>query len=276
MKYLLAGGGTAGHVNPLLALAELIKELESPAEITVLGTREGLESRLVPERGFELTTIAKLPFPRALNGYALRFVPAFIKAVFETAGLLKKRQIDAVVGFGGYAAAPAYAAAKIMRIPYIIHEANALPGIANKIGARGTPWVGVTFNGTPISGAEHTGMPLRREITELNRAALRATAAEYFRLDPRRKTLLVTGGSLGAKAINEAVSAAAAELVAEGVQVLHVWGQSTELAAQDMPGYRVLPYCDRMDLAFSLADAVISRAGATTVSAAPGTTRRPG
>ena len=108
--YLLAGGGTAGHVNPLLALADLIRASESDAEVVVLGTREGLEARLVPERGYELVTIERLPFPRRPNPAAIRFPARFARAVRQTRELIRARGVDVVVGFGGYASAPAHRA----------------------------------------------------------------------------------------------------------------------------------------------------------------------
>lgn len=264
--YLLAGGGTAGHVNPLLALADLIRGEEPDAEIVVLGTREGLEARLVPARGYELVTIERLPFPRRPNLAALRFPTRFARAVRQVRELIRARGVDAVVGFGGYASAPAYRAGAKEGVPVIIHEANAKPGLANRLGARSTPYVGVTFPGTPIAGARVTGMPLRPEITGLDRAALRAEARAHFGLDPERRTLLVTGGSLGARAINRGISGSAAEIVASGAQVLHIWGGLTELVDPGVDGYAVIEYCDRMDLALAACDLAVSRAGSTTVS----------
>ncbi|MFD5600504.1 glycosyltransferase [Leucobacter sp. NPDC058333] len=265
-NYLLAGGGTAGHVNPLIALADLIRQEEPDASIVVLGTREGLEARLVPERGYELVHIERLPFPRRPNLAALRFPARFARAVRQGRTLIVDRNIDVVVGFGGYASAPAYRAGAKQGIPVVIHEANAKPGMANRLGARSTPHVAVTFAGTPIAGARVTGMPLRPEITGLDRAALRADARTHFGLDPARRTLLVTGGSLGARALNRGISGSARELVDAGLQVLHVWGGLTELEDPGVPGYIVLPYCDRMDLAFAACDLAVSRAGSTTVS----------
>lgn len=265
-NYLLAGGGTAGHVNPLLALADLIRATEPDAKITVLGTKEGLEARLVPERGYELVTIARLPFPRKPNMAALKFPARYAKAVKQVRTLIRERGIDVVVGFGGYAAAPAYRAGAKEGVPVVIHEANAKPGMANRQGARSTKFVGVTFPGTPIPNARVTGMPLRPEITSLDRLALRAEAREHFGLDPAKRTLLVTGGSLGARAINEGISGSAAAITAAGVQVLHIWGGLTELRDPGVDGYRVLEYCDRMDLALAACDLAVSRAGSTTVS----------
>lgn len=265
-RYLLAGGGTAGHVNPLLALADFIAEKEPESSILALGTREGLEARLVPERGYELAFVDRLPFPRKPSLQALTFPRRLQQAVAAVRRLLREQRIDVVVGFGGYAATPAYLAAHREGVPIVVHEANAKPGLANRLGARYSSHVAVTFTGTPLTGARVTGMPLRPEITGLNRTGLRAQARQHFGLDPSKPTLLVTGGSLGARALNEGIAGSAAELVEAGAQVLHIWGGLTELVDPGVPGYFVLPYCDRMDLAFAACDLAVSRAGSTTVS----------
>lgn len=269
--YLLAGGGTAGHVNPLLATADAIRAARPTAKVLVLGTREGLEARLVPERGYELRFVDKLPFPRRPDLAALRFPGRFRRAVREVRRLIADEGVDVVVGFGGYAATPAYVAAR-GRVPVVVHEANSLPGLANRLGARWAAGVGVAFAGTPLPDAVTVGMPLRREIADLDRAAARPEAIAAFGLDPARRTLLVTGGSLGAKRINDAVRARAEALVADPAdggaawQVLHVVGRLSPFDDPGVEHYRVLEYCDRMDLAFAAADLVVSRAGASTVS----------
>jgi UDP-N-acetylglucosamine--N-acetylmuramyl-(pentapeptide) pyrophosphoryl-undecaprenol N-acetylglucosamine transferase len=265
-RFLLAGGGTAGHVNPLLATADEIRARNADDEVLVLGTAEGLEARLVPLRGYELSVIPRLPFPRRPNGAALRFPSAFRATIDGIVRTLRERRIDAVVGFGGYAAAPAYLAARRAGIPFVVHEANARPGLANRLGARFTPYVGVAFEGTPLRNAQVVGMPLRREIAQLDRAAVRDEAMAAVGLDPARRTLLVTGGSLGARRINATVHASAAALVATGFQVLHITGDRAEITDPGVAGYHLLAYCDRMDLALAAADVAVSRAGAATVS----------
>ncbi|PJJ72386.1 UDP-N-acetylglucosamine--N-acetylmuramyl-(pentapeptide) pyrophosphoryl-undecaprenol N-acetylglucosamine transferase [Diaminobutyricimonas aerilata] len=265
-RYLLAGGGTAGHVNPLLATADALRDAEPDADVLVLGTREGLESRLVPERGYELLIVPRLPFPRRPDAAALRFPGRLRASIDTTAGYLRDRGIDAVVGFGGYAAAPAYLAARRFGVPIAVHEQNAKPGIANRLGARFTRHVGVTFPSTRLPHATLVGMPLRREIVGLDRAARRGEAAATFDLDATRPTLLVTGGSLGARRINDTVSRSVALLLGAGWQVLHITGDRSELRDPGLPGYRMMRYCDRMDLALALADLAVCRAGAGTVS----------
>ena len=264
--YLLAGGGTAGHVNPLLATADAIRSREPNATVLVLGTAEGLESRLVPARGYELLTIERVPFPRQLNLYALSFPARFFRAVRHIMALIASRGVDVVVGFGGYAAAPAYLAARWSRIPLVIHEANALPGIANRWGSRLTRHVAVTFPNTPLAHSHRTGLPLRVEIATLDRAATRAQALRHFGLGATRPVLLVTGGSTGAARINATVTETARDITKAGWQILHTVGEMREFIDPQIPGYHALPYSDRMDLAFAAADFVLARSGAATVS----------
>lgn len=264
--YLLAGGGTAGHVNPLLAVADALRAREPEAQILVLGTREGLEARLVPERGYELLFVDKVPFPRRPDRAAAAFPARFRRAIAQVRRHIRERGVDIVVGFGGYASAPAYVAARRARVPVVVHEANARPGLANVLGARRAAGVGVAFEGTPIRGGRVVGMPLRREIVELDRAALRAEAAAHFGLDASAPTLLVFGGSLGAQRLNEAFRGSWQDVRDAGWQLLHVMGERAELADPGADGYVLRPYVDRMDLAFALADLIVARAGAATVS----------
>jgi UDP-N-acetylglucosamine--N-acetylmuramyl-(pentapeptide) pyrophosphoryl-undecaprenol N-acetylglucosamine transferase len=267
-SYLLAGGGTAGHVNPMLAIADEIRRREPDAQIVCVGTAEGLEATLVPARGYELVTIPRLPFPRprTLLTAGWRFVTKWPGAVRSIERLIRERQVDVVIGVGGYVSAPAYRAARRTKTPLVIHEANAKPGIANVWGAKHTPYVGVTFAGTPLKNSTTVGTPLRLEIENLNIAAVQADARRHFGLNPTQPVLLVTGGSLGARSINRTVAASVATIVDAGYQVLHIVGNSRPTDLPTLPGYVVLDYCDRMDLALAAATAVVSRAGSATVS----------
>ncbi len=265
--YLLAGGGTAGHVTPLLAVADALRVREPDSRVLVLGTAEGLEARLVPAAGYELLTIAKVPFPRRPNRYAAAFPSRFRAAVAQVRQQLRARGVDVLVGFGGYASAPAYVAARRERVPFVVHEANARPGLANVLGARRAAAVGVAFAGTRLRRAEAVGMPLRRSIAELDRAARRGEAATRYGLDAAVPTLLVFGGSLGAQRLNEAFSAAAGAVLNAGWQLVHITGERWQGSAGDAGrGRAVLRYEDRMEFAFSIADVVVARAGAATVS----------
>lgn len=265
-SYLLAGGGTAGHVNPLLAVADALRERDPEATVLVLGTAEGLESRLVPERGYQLLIVDKVPFPRRPNAQAAAFPGRFRRAIAQVRQHIRRHRIDVVVGFGGYASAPAYVAAHRERVPFVVHEANAKPGLANVLGARAAAGVGVAFEGTPLRRGEVVGMPLRREVIALDRAATRAEAAEHFGLDPARPVLLVFGGSLGAQRLNDAIADSWRDILDAGWQLLHVTGERSDLEDPRVPGYTMRRYVDRMDLAFALADLIVSRSGSATVS----------
>ncbi|MBN9170093.1 MAG: undecaprenyldiphospho-muramoylpentapeptide beta-N-acetylglucosaminyltransferase [Microbacterium sp.] len=264
--YLLAGGGTAGHVNPLLAVADGLRDRDADAEVLVLGTREGLEARLVPERGYPLLFVDKVPFPRRPGAAAATFPRRFARAVAQARSHIRDHGVDVVVGFGGYAAAPAYVAARREGVPVVVHEANAKPGLANVLGARRAAAVGVAFEGTRLRGGELVGMPLRREIADLDRDALRGAAAALFGLSAERPTLLVFGGSLGAQRLNEAFEDAGSAVLDAGWQLLLVTGERSELKDPGREGLAIRRYVDRMDLAFALADLVVCRAGAATVS----------
>lgn len=265
-SYLLAGGGTAGHVNPLLAVADALCERDVDAAVLVLGTTEGLESRLVPERGYELLVVDKVPFPRRLNRQAAAFPGRFRRAIAQVRAHIRRHGIDVVVGFGGYASAPAYVAARREGVPFVVHEANAKPGLANVLGARHAAAVGVAFEGTPLRRSEVVGMPLRREVITLDRAATRDAAAKYFDLDADRPVLLVFGGSLGAERLNMALADSWRDILATGWQLLHVTGERSDLADPGVDSYALRRYVDRMDLAFALADLIVSRSGSATVS----------
>lgn len=271
MHVLLAGGGTAGHTSPLLATADALRRLAPDTRITCLGTTTGLEARLVPEAGLPLEFVPKVPLPRR-PGKELLGVPGRLLAARRAAlEVVDRVRPDVVVGFGGYVSVPAYLAARTRGIPIVVHEGNALAGIANKLGARMTTHVATSFPDTRIPHGTFVGLPVRRMISTLDRAALRAEALATFGLDAERPTLLVTGGSQGAARINAAVVGAADAFAAAGVQVLHVVGpkQQVEAPTTGVP-YVVLNYVDRMDLAYAAADAVLCRAGSNTVTEVSG------
>jgi len=276
VSVVLAGGGSAGHVNPLLAVADELRRRHPRIRVTVLGTAQGLEADLVPAAGYPLVTVPRVPLPRrpTLDWFRL---PGRLRSAVRTAErAIRDTDAQVVVGFGGYVATPAYLAARRTRTPVVIHEQNARPGLANRLGARWASAVAVTFPGTRLRQAQVTGLPLRPQIAELLAArdadagAARRAAAVVLGLDPDATTLLVTGGSLGALSVNTALAAAAPDLVAAGVQVLHLTGAGKDKAVRDavdgLPGYHVLAYLEQMHLGLAVADVVLCRAGAGTVS----------
>ncbi|UVO14460.1 undecaprenyldiphospho-muramoylpentapeptide beta-N-acetylglucosaminyltransferase [Mycobacterium sp. SVM_VP21] len=273
LSVVLAGGGTAGHVEPAMAVADALRALDADVRITALGTARGLETRLVPARGYDLELITPVPLPRKFNADLARLPLRVLRAVRETRAVLRDVQADVVIGFGGYVALPAYLAARGLganRVPVVIHEANARAGLANRVGARGAQRV---LSAVPDCGLAHpevVGVPVRAAITTLDRAALRAAARAEFGFADDAKVLLVFGGSQGARSINQAVAGAAKHLAAAGVSVLHAHGPKNTLdlpaAGAGEPPYVAVPYLDRMDLAYAAADLAICRSGAMTVA----------
>jgi UDP-N-acetylglucosamine--N-acetylmuramyl-(pentapeptide) pyrophosphoryl-undecaprenol N-acetylglucosamine transferase len=272
MHVVLAGGGTAGHVEPALAVADALRRHDPDVGVTMLGTARGLENRLVPARGYDLALIPPVPLPRSLTP-SLLTVPARMRtAVRETTSLLTSVGADVVVGFGGYVALPAYLAARGSKLPYVVHEANAKPGLANRWGARFTPFVAANSADPRLPHAQVIGIPLRRAISSLDRAALRSGARTELGLRPGVPTLLVSGGSQGARSLNRAVVATIEDLLAAGIQVVHIAGpaQLADVEATNPIGddsavrYLLLSYIDRMELAYAAADFMLCRAGAMT------------
>lgn len=270
LSVVLAGGGTAGHVEPALAVADALTALRPGIRITALGTARGLETSLVPDRGYDLELVTPVPLPRKLNADLLRLPWRIRQSIRETAAVLDKVAADVVVGFGGYVAVPAYLAARRRGVPVVVHEANARAGLANRLGARRARRVLAAVPDSGLAGAEVVGMPLRASITGLDRLALRKEARAHFGFAGDARVLLVFGGSQGAASINRAVSGAAADLAAAGISVLHAHGPKNTLELPTPgpgdPPYVAVPYLTRMDLAYAAADLAICRSGAMTVA----------
>ena len=240
MSVVLAGGGTAGHIEPALALADALRRADPELGIVCLGTERGLETRLVPMRGYELALIPPVPLPRKLTP-ELMGVPGRLNASVAAAGrVLDQARAQVLVGFGGYVATPAYLAARRRHVPIVVHEANARPGLANRIGARFTRHVFTGQPDTKLPHASYVGIPLRREIAGLDRLALADKARAHFGLRPDLPVLLVTGGSQGARSLNYAVLDAAEAIRAAGIQVLHILGPRSDIQVQMPPGGRAV------------------------------------
>ncbi|ATL71730.1 undecaprenyldiphospho-muramoylpentapeptide beta-N-acetylglucosaminyltransferase [Nocardia terpenica] len=279
LSVLVAGGGTAGHIEPAMAVADALRRLDPSIRITALGTRRGLETTLVPDRGYPLELIPPVPLPRKPTADLLRLPGRVWAAVSRTRAVIEAVEADVIVGFGGYVALPAYLAAggpRRRRVPVVVHEANVKAGIANKVGARRAARVLAAVPGSGVHAAGHAeaeivGIPVRESISTLDRAGLRAEARAHFGLPAQGPVLLVFGGSQGARRLNEAVSAAAAQLTAAGISVLHAHGpkNTLDITGVDPDGaakYVAVPYLSRMDLAYAAADAAVCRSGAMTVA----------
>jgi UDP-N-acetylglucosamine--N-acetylmuramyl-(pentapeptide) pyrophosphoryl-undecaprenol N-acetylglucosamine transferase len=253
-----------------MAVADALVALDPDVRITALGTARGLETRLVPERGYALELITPVPLPRKPTGDLARLPARVLRAVRQTRAVLDKVDADVVIGFGGYVSLPAYLAARRRRVPVVVHEANASAGLANRVGARSAQRVLSAVDDPGLRNAEVVGVPVREAITSLDRTALRPEARAYFGFADDARVLLVFGGSQGAASLNRAVSGAAGDLAAAGVAVLHAHGAKNTLDLREQqpgdPPYVAVPYLSRMDLAYAAADVAICRSGAMTVA----------
>ncbi len=268
VSVVVAGGGTAGHIEPAMAVAEAVRRQIPDARITALGTSKGLESTLIPERGFDLRLIPPVPVPRKPNKDLATLPLRLGGALKQTKKILREVEADVLIGFGGYVAAPAYVAARSLGIPFFVHEANARAGMANKLGVRlgGQGLAAVAGSGLD---AEVVGIPVKEAVLTLDRSARRREAREFFGLSQDSPVLLVTGGSQGARSINDAIVAAGQTLHDAKICVLHAYGKKNDIQAphfNDGADYVAVPYIDRMDFAYAAADMILCRAGAMTVA----------
>lgn len=264
-----AGGGSAGHTSPLIAVAEQLRA--RGVTVSCVGTADKLEATVIPAAGLEIDFIPRVPMPRSPSVDLLKLPFRLSKAIRRTTEILRERGADAVIGFGGYVSPPAYLAARRLGLPILIHEQNALPGLANKMGARFAARVGVTYRNTPLPHAVHVGLPLREALAQLDRAAAREQARASLGLDEDRPTLLVSGGSLGARSINEATTAALDDLLEKGFDVVHVWGKANftdQRTRRHESGatYLPLPFVEAMEIAYAASDLMLGRAGSNTVN----------
>ncbi|MGL3804948.1 undecaprenyldiphospho-muramoylpentapeptide beta-N-acetylglucosaminyltransferase [Paeniglutamicibacter sp. R2-26] len=270
LRVVVAGGGTAGHISPMIAIADALRTMAPGTRVTAVGTESGLETRLVPEAGYELRTIAKVPMPRRPSMDLLKLPFRFSAAIKAAGRILDESGAQAVLGVGGYVCTPVYLAARKRRLPIFVHEANARAGLANKVGARYAQGVGAAFSGTGLPGAQVVGMPMRGNIATMDRAALREDARRALGLAPDAPALVVTGGSSGAASVNAAIAGALPGLSAAGIQVLHITGRGKVVPDESgnplaAPGYRQVEYVDSMEQAYAAADLMVARSGAGTV-----------
>jgi UDP-N-acetylglucosamine--N-acetylmuramyl-(pentapeptide) pyrophosphoryl-undecaprenol N-acetylglucosamine transferase len=279
-RILLTGGGTGGHISPALATAHAIRDLRPDVEVEFAGTADRLEAELVPADGWPFHPVEARPLRRALTPANLAVPFVIAKAALQVRRLIRERGVRAACVFGGYTSGPLAAGARLAGVPLVIHEQNAVPGLANKVAARWAATVAVSVPGVADAFPHpdrvvFTGNPVRAELLEADLAALRGEAAAAFGLDPARPTLLVFGGSLGAQRINDAVLGAARRLgEGTGLQVLHAAGARDAervAAAWDAAdvgdvAVRCVPFIARMDHAYALADVVLCRSGASTTA----------
>jgi len=269
---VLAGGGTGGHIYPLLAFADCLRRHDPEVRITCLGTPRGLESEIIPPRGYDLRHIPAYQLPRSVNLNLVRTPDRMWRSTRAARAVLDEVDAGVVVGFGGYVSVPAYLAAWRRRTPLVIHEVNVPVGVANRLGMRFTRHVALGFPHQKVAlpslrGAEVTGVPLRASIATLDRAALRDKARAHFGLRPDLPVLFVFGASQGARSINVAMAGAARAVTAAGIQVLHIIGARNEDVPipTDLPvPYVTVKFLAEMELGYAAADLALCRGGAMT------------
>lgn len=274
INVVMAGGGTAGHTSPLIATAEALAR-KTDVNITCIGTARGLETKVIPEAGLDLQLIPAVPMPRRPNLDLAKLPFRLRGAVAQAKAIITEHQADVVVGFGGYVAMPAYLGARSAGVPFVIHEQNAVPGMANRAAAKLAAHVLTSFPSTPLPGAQFVGLPVRTAVADLaaaGRESLRGEARAHFGLHPELPTLLVSGGSQGARSLNNATMGAKSKLLAADIQILHVWGRknftddlAVEINADTGAGYYPVAYVEQMELAYAAADLMLARSGAGTV-----------
>ena len=272
---VIAGGGTAGHVHPGIAVARaLVDRGRATEEILYVGSERGIEHELVPPAGFDLVTLAGKGIPRSVSIGALRAAASLVRGVWQARGLLRREQPQVVLSLGGFAAVPCAVAARLRGTPVVIHEQNAVPGSANRLISRWARAAAVSFPGTPLPNAVVTGNPVRPEMLAVDRTADRAAARRKLEVADGKTLIVVTGGSLGALRINRAAIAAATTWASrDDVVIHHVIGHRDwdELAGDreaigGVIDYRPVEYEHDMPTVFAAADLVVSRAGASTTA----------
>lgn len=278
---LVGGGGTAGHVFPAIAVARELARLAPDIEPVFVGVEDRLEARLVPESGFRLHHIKAASIPRRPSPRLLKVPSAVKRGVQRCASLIQQEHAEAVVTFGGYVAFPLDRAASQAGVPLVIHEQNSIPGLTNRVAARWADKVAVSFPGSASDFPRPersvvTGNPVREDLLGVDREARRADARRRFGLDPDVPTLLVFGGSLGARSINQTIIGAHGRWGGVELQVLHAAGRGGYAAAASGwekarasfsgPTTKLVDFIERMDDAYSAADVVVCRAGATSIA----------
>ncbi len=284
-RVLIAGGGTGGHVFPSLAAAAAIRAARPGIEVEFVGTARGLEAKLVPEQGWTLHKVEAVPLARRLSPRTLRVPLTLARASGVVGRLIRDREVVAALCFGGYVAVPLALAARRAQIPLVIHEQNAVPGLANRLASRWATAAALSVDTEEVRAGlavapdriTVTGNPVRPGLGAIERDALRAEALTLFDLDPTRRTLFVFGGSQGAQRINEAAVGSLRHWAEpESLQILHATGRAAhDLVSrqwEDALGedarlrVRCLGFIDRMELAYAAADLVLCRAGASSIA----------
>ena len=271
LKFILSGGGTGGHIYPAIAIADELKSRFPDAEFLFVGAKDKMEMQKVPQSGYKIEGLWIAGLQRKLTLQNMMFPIKLMNSLWKSRKIIRKFQPDVVIGTGGFASGPLLQAANSFNIPTVIQEQNSYPGITNKLLSKKANKICVAYENLerffPEEKIVFTGNPVRQDLLEIN--SKRAEAIAYFNLDVAKKTLLVLGGSLGARRVNQLIEKELQSIIAQGIQL--IW-QCGKLYFEDYKHYsdegkvQVVAFIDRMDLVYAASDFVISRAGASSVS----------
>jgi len=273
-RIIISGGGTGGHIFPAIAIANALKKLDPSTEILFVGANGRMEMEKVPAAGYKIIGLDIQGIQRGSIMKNLQFPIKLLSSVRKSVKIIKDFKPDAAVGVGGYASGPLLYAASIKGIPYIIQEQNSYAGITNKWLGKKAAKICVAYDNMgqffPASKIIKTGNPIRRESVDITGKHIQAS--EALKLSPDKKTILVIGGSLGARTLNNSVMAGLDKMIAADVQLIWQTGKFyyksivEKLGENYNPNIRIMEFVNRMDLAYAAADVIISRAGAGTIA----------
>ncbi|MFA6456004.1 MAG: undecaprenyldiphospho-muramoylpentapeptide beta-N-acetylglucosaminyltransferase [Bacteroidota bacterium] len=270
MNILFAGGGTGGHLYPAIAIAEEIIKKKPGAKVAFVGTKKKIEARVVPQKGFEFHTIWISGFSRRLRLSNILFPVKVVVSLVQSFFVIQKVKPHVVIGTGGYVCGPVLWVASLLGIPTVIHESNSFPGVTTRLLASRATKVFITFEVTkkwlsPDAHVELVGNPTRDELD----SATRDDGCHFFGLSPKKRTLFVFGGSLGASSINAAMPALVNDAIVNDYQIIWQTGETDWQSAAHIPQHpnvNVMKYVDRMDYGYAAATLIICRSGATTLA----------
>lgn len=270
-RFIISGGGTGGHIYPAIAIANELKLRFPESEILFVGAKDKMEMQKVPQAGYPIEGLWISGIQRKITWSNLMFPIKFVSSLLKSRKIIKRFKPDVVIGTGGFASGAVVKVAQQMGLPTLIQEQNSYPGITNKMLSAQARAICVAYEGLdkffPKDKIVFTGNPVRQDLLDVNNR--RQDALQHFGLDPNKKTLLVLGGSLGARRINQLIKSELDNILQQNIQL--IW-QCGKLYHDEYQKYnqstqvQVLPFIDRMDLAYAAADLIISRAGASSVS----------
>ena len=273
-KVIISGGGTGGHIFPALSIAHALKKLNPEIEILFVGAEGKMEMEKVPAAGYTIVGLPIAGIKRSISIDNLFFPIKLIKSLSKANSILKSFKPDIAIGVGGYASGPMLFAASMNGIPTLIQEQNSYPGITNKILSKKATKICVAYENMnqffEASKIMFTGNPVREDIKDLTNK--KSLAANYFNLSDSTPTLLIVGGSQGARSINKAIYAGLEKLHEAGIQVIWQTGKSFFVEADEKikplntNKIKAYDFISKMDLAYAICDVVVARAGASTVS----------